>query len=70
MANNRMYILHPPSGLRQYLGKRMASGYYCPPEADTLQLFYDMVEQWVGANGTAWRMDDFVIDYEIEPNTI
>jgi hypothetical protein len=70
MANNRMYLRHPPSGLTISLGKRMGSGYYQPPSSEGLQAFYDAVERWIEDHGADWRMDDFVVDYEIEANTI
>ena len=32
MANNRLWLVHRPSGRRVFLGKRMAWGWYGAPE--------------------------------------
>lgn len=61
MANNRMYLLHRPSGRAVYLGKRMASGWYGAPSnvRDALEALYEAVERDPGDNG-----DDFCIAME------
>jgi len=44
MANNRMLLIHRPTGLAVVLGKNMC-GWYCPPKPETLELLYDEVER-------------------------
>jgi hypothetical protein len=64
MANNRMYLFHPPTGMKIMLGKRMVSApYYKPPSAEDLQAFYDSVFDAGGMPGH----DEFVIAYESGP---
>ena len=60
MANNRMFLLHRPTGRAVYLGKRMAWGWYDAPEdlGDRLQTLYDEIEE---ANE---NQDDFCIAME------
>lgn len=68
MANQRMYLLHKPSGLTIKLGKRMYSApYYMPPSKEELQAFFDAAFDYVGPNG--WDGHDvFEIAYEDPPN--
>ena len=65
MANNRMYLVHKPSGLKFYLGKRMGWGWYCKPEEDLtgkLQKFFD---ECIENNGDEINsQDDFAIGME------
>ena len=44
MANNRMFLMHRPSGLAVYLGKRMAWGWYGTPEniAENIKNLFDV----------------------------
>ncbi|MBL4680848.1 MAG: hypothetical protein JKY88_09015 [Pseudomonadales bacterium] len=44
MANNRMFLIHKPSRIGAYIGKRMARGWYDPPEQEYIQKFYDYLE--------------------------
>ena len=47
MANNRMFLLHRPSGMAVYLGKRMATGWYDAPDdaGQRITTLFDMVER-------------------------
>lgn len=69
MANNRMFLVHRPSGLAVSLGKRMTDGWYISagprggekriPIAD----LFDRVEAWCAEHG--WDlMDDFMVAME------
>jgi len=49
MANNRMWLVHRPSGVAIRLGKHMGIGWYAPPEASELQRFYDYILQNEGS---------------------
>lgn len=56
MANNRMYLVHKPSGYHVYLGKRMGEGWYDSP-CKNIQKLFDAQEKyynWIG-------QDDYVI---------
>ncbi len=46
MANNRMFLLHQPSGVAVYLGKRMATGWYDTPKCvgDRIKALFEQVE--------------------------
>lgn len=68
MANNRMYLLHIPSGKSIRLGKRMGwdGGYYDPPTEDELaQFFADCSE----ASTRAADADAFVVEFEMGRTT-
>lgn len=61
MANNRMWLVHRPSGLWVRLGKRIATSWYGSP--GDMQAFYDEVEAWCEAHG--WEhQDHFGLDME------
>lgn len=62
MANNRMYLVHRPTRLGIYLGKRMAIGWYGVPPvlAARLQSLFDQVEQ-ADYDGS---QDDFAVVLE------
>lgn len=63
MANNRMWLVHAPTGLAVFLGKRMGWGWYTMKESDThakLQCLYDTLED----QGYAGNQDDFVLAME------
>jgi hypothetical protein len=62
MANNRMYLLHRPSGAHLYLGKRMASGWYDAPRQFDIEDFYDKTE--AHALGAHSGLDDFALVME------
>jgi hypothetical protein len=51
-----MYLVHKPSGLGVFIGKRMGYGWYDAPDGDKIQKFYDRVEY----EGEGSR-DDFVL---------
>ena len=44
MANNRMFLIHKPSKIGIYFGKRMAAGWYDAPEKDYIERYYDYLE--------------------------
>lgn len=62
MANNRMYLLHRPTGKAVYLGKRMGYGWYGTPEnvAERIEALFSIVEdgEYEGSQ------DDFCIALE------
>lgn len=60
MANNRMFLIHKPSGLGVMLGKRMGWGWYNAPQQEKLNAFYEYLSD-VRAEE---RQDDFVIAME------
>lgn len=70
MANNRMYLVHRPSGKALFLGKRLTDGWYGVPEdlVERLkQLFADTEEY------EFHRRDDFGLymeDASMAPNAI
>lgn len=45
MANNRMYLVHKPSGLNVCLGKRQGWGWYGAPARQDLDALYEAIEQ-------------------------
>lgn len=61
MANNRMFLIHQPTGLAIIIGKHMGWGWYNPPEQDTLQAFYARVED---ESGNEAEMEDFCLGME------
>ncbi len=58
MANNRMWLVHRPTGLAVLLGKRMLRGWYRPPSREHLSEFYEFLDEYENAQ------DDFVIALE------
>lgn len=60
MANNRLWLVHRPSGLSVFLGKRMASGWYgAPPDlGEKLNSLFTAAEDAEGSQ------DDFVLAIE------
>ena len=61
MANNRMYLLHRPTGLAICLGKRMAFGWYQAPEAQYMEAFYQHILNHLEKGQD---QDDFVLAME------
>jgi hypothetical protein len=64
MANNRMFLVHVPSGLGVNLGKRMAYGWYVRDEnglglGSRLSAFYAMIEAH-----PEWEQDAFALAME------
>jgi hypothetical protein len=59
MANNRMYLIHRPSGTVLYLGKRLAFGWHGP--IAEVNEFFDATER---AEDTQLTQDDFVLAME------
>ena len=59
MANERMFLLHEPSGFYVYLAKRMGWGWYGVPDAlnEAMLALFDLVERQI-AEG---NQDQFVI---------
>lgn len=62
MANNRLWLLHRPSGERIFLGKRMALGWYGAPDDLGAQIteLYEKIEREYGVE----EQDDFVLAME------
>lgn len=60
MANNRMFLLHRPTGLAISLGKHMGTGWYSPPTNEQLQDFYDEIETVCGGGPS----EDFILGME------
>ena len=63
MANNRMYLMHRPTGLAVYLGKHSGFGWHGVPDDMAPQmedLFGQVQEQWLGE----WSMEDFCVAME------
>lgn len=62
MANNRMFLLHKPSGKAIFLGKRLISGWYDVPErlSEKVQSLFDAAFEATGPDGE----DDFCIALE------
>ena len=65
MANNRMFLVHRPSGLGVMLGKRMAYGWYQPPTQDRMLAFFEHLENENFYDG---GQDDFVLCMETAVN--
>lgn len=71
MANNRMYLLHPPSGKAVYIAKRMGFGWYRNRSAESLwrdimRLFKTLQNDFPGF---AITQDDFAIAMESTDGT-
>ena len=64
MANNRMFLVHRPSGMAVFLAKRMGYGWYSVPETiqDRLHTLFKMVEDH-GCT-SAVNQDDFCLAME------
>lgn len=62
MANNRMWLIHKPSNLGIKLGKRLAEGWYAPPETSELKRFYDYILHHYPIE----NQDDFMLVMEEE----
>lgn len=61
MANNRMWLLHRPTGKAVFLAKRMGDGWYTKNDALGLNEFFDHLQN-VATDG--WMGDDFVLAME------
>ncbi len=61
MANNRMLLIHRPTGLAVVIGKHMAWNWYRPPEKETLELLYNEVEK---RTKSIADMEDFCLGME------
>ena len=62
MANNRMYLVHVPTGLAVFLGKRMGYGWYTTKEeriGPLVQKLFDVLDQ-----EHVERQDDFAVAME------
>ena len=66
MANERMYLCYRPTGDAVFLGKRMAVGWYSPPDdlPQRLGKLYDKAEE-AYFKGSA--QDDFAVVFEGDP---
>lgn len=58
MANNRMWIVHRPTGVCQILAKRMAVGWYHPHHWDGLGEFWTYLEDYADSQ------DDLLLVHE------
>lgn len=56
MADNRMFLVHKPTGLGVCLGKRMDWGWYNPPSESEMQHFFDYLKTHPEGS-----QDDFVL---------
>ena len=63
MANERMYLLHTPSGYHVCIGKRMGWGWYGAPSSELVQELFDMVD----SQEAAGDQDAFEIALESDP---
>lgn len=66
MANQRMYLYHPPSNSAIFLGKRNSEGYWneCIDYAERLEKFYE--NAYAETDWSARNPDDvFKIAYEV-----
>ena len=61
MANNRMFLVHRPTGKAVTLGKRMGRGWYAPPHT----LARDLARLFEMAEDASEDLDDFVLAMEI-----
>lgn len=57
MANNRLWLVHRPSGAAVMLGKRLADGWYNPPSVEAMNTFFE-------AAAMEGHQDDFVLAIE------
>lgn len=64
MANNRMYLVHRPSGKSIMLGKRMGAGWYQAPTRERMEEFFDGAEAHWHASGWDASQDDFMLVME------
>ena len=58
MANNRMFLVHRPSGLAVFLGKRMGHGWYTTDRCASVQILFDAVENEDGRDDFALAIED------------
>lgn len=42
MANNRMFLVHRPTGIAVIISKHMGWGWYNPTDEETMQAFYEL----------------------------
>ena len=62
MANNRLYLIHKPSGERVLLGKRMAWGWYDHGNlSERIEKFFN---EAIGDCKTSAEQDDFELELE------
>jgi len=59
VANNRMWLIHKPSGIGVMIGKRLAIGWHHAPKKDKLQSFYSYICDYYPES-----QDDFVLAME------
>lgn len=70
MANNRMFLVHIPTGLAAGLGKRMGWGWYMSDETqkkmgDRVALLFEVLEREYAYEG---NQDDFAVALEDSNN--
>jgi hypothetical protein len=57
MANNRLWLVHRPTGEAVRLGKRLSDGWYDPPSIDAMNAFFERA-------AVCGEQDDFVLALE------
>ena len=60
MADNRMYLVHRPTGLAIHLGNRMSFGWYTTSEEIPIHKLFGAL----GGQQYAFKQDDFAIAME------
>lgn len=63
MANNRLYLVHRPTGISLCLGKAYGEGFFMPPEPATMLDYF----QEVFKEGEYDEREDFVVMTENTP---
>ena len=58
MANNRMFLVHRPSGLAVFLGKRMGHKWYTTDRSISVQNLFDVLENEDGRDDFAIALED------------
>ena len=61
MANNKMFLVHRPTGLAVFLGKRMGHGWYTTDKFTSVQKLFDTVKNEYDYYN---EQDDFAIALE------
>jgi len=64
MADNRMFLVHRPSGIGISLGKKYGLSWFRPPDPERMEEFYEVLKRLGGVDdlilltetdGTDWR---------------
>jgi len=66
MANNRIFLVHKPSGKRVTLGKRMGAGWYNSNDLKSqINDFFDYIE-----SNHFETMDEMCMEYELSQERV